>query len=388
MFAPRLDVTVRKPMRGVRERFGKMLTPFNRVCIFVLAGSLFGISPLATLSAQDSQTKKFSPQVVAKAEKILEDIGLKRSGKTITSKNTVDVSRALTSLTRERRKLKLVYQEWKKASDVAAKIRNTIKQLTVQDAELNVQLARVSPGDVTSNNRIVALINAARAQSKLLGEQEGKAKEAVAQRRQELSEAESKYAETIIAIRKDFNAARDAITESLTGKDAKIALKVMHANFETPADVTAAVILKSLEVRLERVEQEVFSEAIKLDVQPNGSMYVDVVVGTSTTRMVVDSGASLISIPMKTAVALGIKVPLDARELRLVMADGRSIGAKAITLPRVRVGEFEAENVAAAVLDETAIGAEPLLGMSYLGNFKFEIDSNEKTLKMLRVATK
>ena len=53
--------------------------------------------------------------------------------------------------------------------------------------------------------------------------------------------------------------------------------------------------------------------------------------------------------------------------------------------PRVRVGEFEAENVDAAVLDAVATDAEPLLGMSFLGNFKFEINTSAKTLKMLRV---
>lgn len=379
-------------MRGVRERFGMTANPTGWGVVTVLAASLIGVSPCttmcATLSAQDTatKTKKFSPQVVAKADKILEEIGLKRSGKTFTSKNTAEVTRGLSGLARERRKLKLVHQEWKKASDQAANIRNAIKQLTIQDGELNIQLARVS-GDATANNRVVGLINAGRAKIKLLQGDEEKSKEFVAQRRKELGDAESKYAETILAIRKDFNAARTAVDEALKGKNAEIAIQVMHANFETPADVSAKSILLPLEKRLERVEQEVFSEAIALDVEPSGSMYVDVVVGTTTTRMVVDSGASLISLPMKTAVQLGIQIPIDARTIRLVMADGRSIGAKAVTLPRVRVGQFEAENVAAAVLDETAIEAEPLLGMSYLGNFKFEIDSNEKTLKMLRVST-
>ena len=56
-----------------------------------------------------------------------------------------------------------------------------------------------------------------------------------------------------------------------------------------------------------------------------------------------------------------------------------------ITIPKLRVGEFEAEDVAAAVLQTTAPGAEPLLGMSFLENFRFEINAAERTLKMLRV---
>ena len=379
-------------MRGVRERFGMAS---SILCILlapiVLAISLMAFSPSTTLFAQDTRTdtitnEKYSPQVVAKAEKILEEIGIKRSGKTFTCKNTAEVTRGLSGLARERRKLKLAQLEWKKASDHAANIRNTINQLTAQNGELNLELARVA-GDETANYRVAALINAGVAKINLLRNEEKKAKEFAEKQRNELGDVNSKYAETILAIRKDFETAQTTVAESLKKKDAAIALKVMHANFSTPAEVTAEAILLPLEKRLERVEQEIFSELIQLDVESNGSLYVDVIVGKSTTRMVVDSGASMVSLPMKTAVELGIQIPLDARKLRLVMADGRSIAAKAVTLPRVRVGQFEAENVAAAILDSTADGAEPLLGMSFLGNFKFEINSNDKTLKMLRVST-
>ena len=101
--------------------------------------------------------------------------------------------------------------------------------------------------------------------------------------------------------------------------------------------------------------------------------------------MVVDSGAAMVALPSATATELGIKVPLDARVIKLMLADGRTISAHGVTLPRVRIGEFEAENVEAAVLDDVSIQAEPLLGMSFLGNFKFEVDSAGKTLKLLRV---
>ena len=73
--------------------------------------------------------------------------------------------------------------------------------------------------------------------------------------------------------------------------------------------------------------------------------------------------------------------------IKLLLADGRTISAHGVTLPRVRIGEFEAEDVEAAVLDDVSIQAEPLLGMSFLGNFKFEIDTQQKRLKMLRIAS-
>ncbi|NND99311.1 MAG: retroviral-like aspartic protease family protein, partial [Pirellulaceae bacterium] len=331
---------------------------------------------------------QYSPAVVAKADKILEDIGLRRSGKTIAATNTTEVSRALTGLARERRQLKLVYKDWKNANDHTAAIRREIRRLSIQDADLNLQLARVAGVDPSANNRVVGLINAGRSRMKILTTDADRARDITSQKRGTLSEAESAYAETILAIRKDFDSIRNQLDESLKQPQTKIALQVMHRNFQTPAPevISADQILAPLAKRIERVEQEVFSESIPLDVQPNGSLYVDVVVGKKTSRMVVDSGATLISLPATTAQELGITIASDAPDLKLVMADGREIPAKGVTLDRVRVGEFEAEDVQAAVLHASAVGAEPLLGMSFLGNFKFEINSNDKSLKLLRVA--
>ncbi len=332
-----------------------------------------------------AKSGKYSPDVVAKADKILEQAGLKRSGKTIRGTGTTAVSRAITTLSRQRRELRIVHQDWKQASERATAIRQELKRLDLQQGELNLQLARVAGRDTAANNRIVGLIEAARSKMRVLADDEQRAKSDAAEKRVALNEAESKYAETVLAIRRDFNTAKKELATSLADSQVQVALQVMHQNFDTPADLNAAAVMVTLDKRIEKIEQEIFSESIPLDVQ-SGSLYVNVVVGNKTARMVVDSGASLISLPSKTAAELGIQVPIDARELRLVMADGRSIPGRRVTLERVRVGEFEAEDVDAAVLDPTAIGAEPLLGMSYLGNFKFEIDAAEKTLKMLRVA--
>lgn len=354
----------------------------------MLALTLSGLSPGSALIAQDTKTKTFSPEVVAKADKILEEIGLKRSGKTIAAANTAEVSRAISALSRERRQLKLVYDDWKKANDQLGALQQHMKRLNIQDGELNLQLARVAGADVDASNRVVGLINAGRSKIKSMVLDIENAQKFVGDKREKLSQAEAAYAEMVLAIRKDFEAIREKLNTTIGNEQTKIALSVMQRNFDTPpvTEITAAKILASLEKRIEKIEQEIFSASIPMNVQKNGSLYVDVVVGKKTTQMVVDSGATLISLPAETAADLGITVPEDAPSLKLIMADGREIPAKAVVLSRVRVGEFEAENVRAAILHSSATGAEPLLGMSYLSNFKFEINTNEKTLKMLRVS--
>ena len=353
----------------------------------VICASLMTLSlPLvgAGVKAQEPESGKYSPEVVATAEQILEEAGLRRTGKSIQASNTATISRAISGLAREKRSLRLVYQDWKKVVDQIAAIRQELQRLNLQYGEYNLQLARVAGVDVAANNRIVGLLNATNAKMKVLTGERERLKEELALKREALNQAESAYAETVLAIRRDFNDARDKLATVLADEKVLIAIRVMKTNYETPEALTADKILVSLDKRIQRIEQEIFSESIQLEVD-RGSLYVDVVVGKKTTRMVVDSGATLISLPIKTATELGITVPVDAREMKLILADGRTIPARGVTIPKVRVGEFEAENVEAAVLDAVASDAEPLLGMSFLGNFKFEINTADKTLKMLRV---
>ncbi|TWU48901.1 hypothetical protein Poly51_48050 [Rubripirellula tenax] len=353
----------------------------------LIAAAFVLVGPVAMAQGSveaPAATEKFSPDVVAKAEAILDGVQLRRAGKVIQSTNTSEVARAISGLARSRRELKLVYQDWKQVGEHISAIDMELKRLNIQYGELNLQLARIAGGDVTAHNRLVGLVNAGVARTKLLESEKSSKKELLATKRVALNAAESAYAETVLAIRSDYKKLKSELDQSLLEQPVQIALRVMRANFETPEGLTADAILSSIDKRLQRIEQEVFSETIKLDVV-NNSLYVDVVVGRETTRMVVDSGANLISLPSKTASDLGIVVPSDAPQLRMILADGREIPARAVTLARVRVGEFEAENVEAAVLDEAATNAEPLLGMSFLGKFKFEIDQSDKSLKMLRV---
>ena len=126
-------------------------------------------------------------------------------------------------------------------------------------------------------------------------------------------------------------------------------------------------------------------EAIPLRKVANTLMVNAVINGKKTPEMVVDSGSSLILLPAKTANALSIPVPSDAETVRLQMADGREIAGKKFKLESVRVGKFEAQKVDCAVIGPEFAAAEPLLGMSFLGEFIFKIDADAGTLTLTKV---
>ncbi len=67
------------------------------------------------------------------------------------------------------------------------------------------------------------------------------------------------------------------------------------------------------------------------------------------------------------------------------MADGRVVSGKLVKINSVRVGQFQLEDVEAAILGPEATNAEPLLGMSFLGNFRFELDAQSAKLSIVKV---
>jgi len=203
--------------------------------------------------------------------------------------------------------------------------------------------------------------------------------------RKALIGAETAYVDSVVGIRRNLNDLQARLEESLQAEDLKVAMKVYQANFQTPEKVDIGELIGPLDRRLKQIEKEVFQETISLESNASGSMFVNVTVGETMVPMVLDSGASMVILPSETATKLGITVPPGAQPMRLMLADGRSISASGVVIPKMRVGLFEVENVDAAVLEPNATGAEPLLGMTFLANFKFEIDGPSKTLKLMRV---
>jgi len=339
------------------------------------------------LPAQDAlAAKPYGDEVVAKADKIFADAGLRRSGKSITTTATAEVARGISGLARTRRSLKLVQDAWKQTSNHLAEMKRKVENLNAQNMDVNLQLAQgLLPS--AKHNQLVALNNANVAAIRQIATDEERVKEKLAFDRKSLSDAEADYAETVIALRRDLNAIKLKLDQTLASENIKVALKVSNANFGTPIALSTDALIASTDKRLVQIEQEIFNESIPMEVTSGGSLYVNVTVGDKTTRMVVDSGASVICLPATTAAELGVTVPADAPQIRLVLADGREIPGRSVILAKVRIGQFEAEKVDAAVLDSIATSAEPLLGMSFLGNFKFEIDTADKSLKLLRVSS-
>lgn len=327
----------------------------------------------------------YAESVVAKADEILKNAGLRRSGKTLQATDAAELSRELSSLNRERRELRLQQTEFQDAEKQLAVFDQNLAGLNRTDRNLNLQLAQVAGTDVAGNNRIVAMINATRSQVVETRRLQTAHAATIRRLRGELNNAEQAYSEKIFQARKMLDELHSNIDKSFADPQFKIALDVMHRNFEVPSDLNSSQVLRSLENRLVTFEEEVFQDSIDLEVGTNGSLFAMVSVNNQPIRMVVDSGATLITIPANTAKELNLDVPADAKIVNLALANGQRITARRIQLASVRVGEFEATEVDAVVLEPIAGSAQPLLGLSYLNRYKFELNPTAKTLGLLRI---
>lgn len=96
--------------------------------------------------------------------------------------------------------------------------------------------------------------------------------------------------------------------------------------------------------------------------------------------LIVDTGASDTVISSNLAKKLGIPVNKGQNVLCQV-ADGRSVNGRQVNIREVRVGGAKVYNVQAVVLNSGEIGNSPgLLGMSFLNNFVFKVDSEKELL--------
>jgi len=99
--------------------------------------------------------------------------------------------------------------------------------------------------------------------------------------------------------------------------------------------------------------------------------------------LVLDTGASLVVLKKNIAEKLGINLDNVKPDAKLILADGRQVDAKYVTLESVKAQGVEAQNVEAAIMlqDVGEAGLQDgLLGMSFLRKFNFKVDYRDKKL--------
>jgi len=117
-------------------------------------------------------------------------------------------------------------------------------------------------------------------------------------------------------------------------------------------------------------------QAVNLAQDASGHFIADGMVNGSHIRFMVDTGATLVSIPISEAARLGI----DYQKGRLgysILADGRRVASWRVQLDSVTLGDVTLLNVEGSVSQGSGI---PLLGMSFLNRMEMRREGQTLTL--------
>jgi len=123
------------------------------------------------------------------------------------------------------------------------------------------------------------------------------------------------------------------------------------------------------------------SEAIRLQAV-RGGWHAEVTLnGTRTARFLVDTGATFCVISPALAEELYIVVSPDTPTVKLITGNG-VISGRRVSIPTVRVGDVEATDVDAVVVQTLQRGEEGILGLSFLARYAVTLDSSRGLLHL------
>lgn len=334
--------------------------PFNLIYF------LFGFVCLMEASVADEVER------LLRAEGVL----VSSSGARLAAEN--ELTLGLREVTKYRRNLVSAEKRFEDFKKAQSALNLQITRINQQSAKLNSQLANVR--DVATNNRLVGAINTINAQLRLAYQRQEKLSDQESSVHAEVSDARDE----LISHATKMRSLADVISARYIRPTAEVValLKNYNATHQTDIKLEASSVFNANLRKIELIESNISSNNISLRREGNTYWARVRVNGGDPVEMIVDSGASLVTLPYKTAIDLGLKPGPQDPEIRMIIADGRVISGYQMIIKELRLGEFVANDVECAVLSPDAVNAEPLLGMSFLGNFKFEMDAGKSSLSI------
>jgi clan AA aspartic protease (TIGR02281 family) len=269
---------------------------------------------------------------------------------------------------REVKKKKIEAVKYKSRHDqLVYKIANLERALSDFNSKfenLNNRLRRMKRDDVYAYNKVVAEINTTNSK---LGSTIEDLKQSVKMKEEsnpDVSKRISEYGEALNSLEKAFEEKYGRIK---TGKKVTGELEKTHYESMDEEIKRLAMDFRRFEVGYTAKGSHVIVETL-LD-------------NRVKANLMLDTGASSIVVSRKVADELNVKDGYGTRKGTFVLADGRKITATVFTLQSVRVGDSRVENVAASISEsDQEPDIDGLLGMSFLGNFIFRIDSKANKL--------
>jgi aspartyl protease family protein len=345
---------------------------------------VLAVAWLLTLSLQATAPSQDDSEEAKAAEKVLIAKGLKRSGANLLLTEEAELSKMLAAAPKLK---KAVLDADKPVAALEKRAADNKKLITTYTQERRRLNAAIGSGKLNfdQERKAVAAYNELADRINLLIENGGMEKEIKAARGEQ-AKAREAYVDHLLSMQKLAEKGKQKLADLAEDAEAKAAVERLSKATGKPLAIKESGTWLAAIRSLKRLEDAVLSDEIPLRGDGSNTLLVSVSFnGKYVKELFVDSGASLISLPHKMARDVGLNPESSDDEVTLVLADGSQVRGKRLTIPKVRVGKFELDNVPCVVMPANLPEAAPLLGMSFLGEFTFKIDADQKKLTMTKI---
>ncbi|QDU44291.1 hypothetical protein Mal52_27700 [Symmachiella dynata] len=346
----------------------------------------------ATISGMKypSRFKNVVSTIVLKPQEVLAERGVEVIDDRLVLREEIELKTLMDAMGELEDEMNRAQKAQKSLSGKIGSVDKTIQRLTGQMMRLNVQMRKLPPKAVLQNNQIVAEMNSVSGKRDLKIKDKIDLEANLDTARAKEVQARGAYIEQILKM--------NHLAEKIDAKyrqlidDPEVQSSVAALNQKLGDDRKAALERSSeLEEQLARVATlaaSVLSEVIPIRRTRGNSLYVEATLnGKNTISMVLDSGASLVCLPHKVAVAVGVHTKDTDQKILIQIANGETIKGTAVVIPTMRVGKFTIRNVEAVIIGPEAPNTPTLLGMSFLRHFQFKIDPAANALKLISISS-
>ena len=276
----------------------------------------------------------------------------------------------------------------KKAEDKVAANQKFIRDGTKEWKELEKRLPKIK--DVNIHNRTVTRMNALAA----------KVKEGIASQKDLEQDAntvssaqKTAFVDQLLALAPKVEAAAAKYKALAQDAEVKSAIAKLNPRRGAPAGAVQAKVALGPSPDFSRAIDEVATWRSQLDseaipLRDEGGVHsVEAIVNGEPLRMIVDTGASHVTLPFEAAKKLGLEPGENDPTVQMKLANGAVISGKLMTLKTVRVGRFTVNNVSCIVFEESLSDPLTLLGTSFLSHFVVKLSQQKDELHLTEVAT-
>jgi len=348
---------------------GRIRSGLLVACSFAL---LFSAGAVDSRGAEPANTAQAAPEP-------LKSKGFVRSGNLLVLADEAPLLESMKGLVAARKQSDREAVQRKAAEGKIAANQKVIKDGTKEFQEMEKRLPKIK--DVQTHNRMVTRMNALVDKVKEAHSNQKDLEEAA---NKVPSQGKTKFVDELMALAPKVEAVSAKYKLLANDPAVKAAVEKLNTGSTQKVKLGPSPEFNQALDQVVTWRAALDSEAIPMR-EDHGVFSVEAIVNGEPVRMMVDTGASHISLPYEVAKKVNAIPGEQDPTVQMKLANGSVIEGKLVTLKSVRIGRFTVDNVTCVVFQEGLTDAATMLGSSFLSRFVVKLNQSTRELYLTEV---